>query len=462
MSKSNSTEKSNKSNAKRSSLKIIISFQLGNMMWFMVNQVFRMRILAYNEYVLGLDPILFLIAFGIFTVYNMFNDPIIGHLCDKSTRLVKRWGKRFPFIMIGAFPFSFMLIFIFTNPMTEVIGKFIWFLSFMFLFDTFFSLMDINRWGLFPKKFITDRDRKRAGFVEAIVDTIGIALGFLIPMLILTPGIGFGKTAIGYSVQAIVVSVVAFILALLMIPGVREPEEVRQRQVNLDQFEYSSLIEDLKRAGKNKNFLGYLMFFVSYSIAMGAVMGVMSIFAAKVLESPGLGELVFFPYLLLVPLTAPFWYRISNKIGIRKVLIIGAILMPLSAIPLLFTPSSTVGMILTLIVASFAGISDGAIESMNAPVFSSIVDKSAVEKKKREEGLFRGIVVFFQRTSYFIWILFYEIITTMAGDPLGLRIYISLFPLAVMGIGVILFIKYYTITQEDLEKTIEKLDELNL
>lgn len=75
MSRSNSTEKSNKSERKRTPLGIIISFQLGNLVWFMINQGFRMRILGYNENVMNLNSVLFLVAFAIFTVYNMFNDP---------------------------------------------------------------------------------------------------------------------------------------------------------------------------------------------------------------------------------------------------------------------------------------------------------------------------------------------------------------------------------------------------
>ncbi|TFF87451.1 MAG: hypothetical protein EU550_03200, partial [Promethearchaeota archaeon] len=106
---SKSTNEKSKPKGKKQSVGIIISFQLGNLIWFMINQGFRTRIFEFNEDVLGINEILFLVAFAIFTVYNMFNDPIIGHFCDRSTRFVPRWGKRFPFILMGAFPFSLML-----------------------------------------------------------------------------------------------------------------------------------------------------------------------------------------------------------------------------------------------------------------------------------------------------------------------------------------------------------------
>ncbi len=462
---STSTEKNKDSNVRKSSLKIVASFQLGNLIWFMINQGFRMRILEYNTNVMQLNSILFLLSFGIFTIYNMINDPLIGHFCDKSTRFVKRWGKRFPFILMGAFPFSFMLMLVFFNPFSgNEIGVFLWFVGMMLLFDTFFSLMDVNRWGLFPKKFPSDQERKLAGFVEAILDTIGIALGFIIPGLILDPDIGIGETPWGYFVQAALLSGLSFILVILMIPGIRETKEVRERQLQLEQFEYSNMMEDLKIATGNKDFLGYLILFVSYSITMGAIMAIMSTFTTDVLYKPGIiGELAFLGYLVFVPVSAPLWYKFSDKVGVRKVLLIGAICMPLAGIPLFFAPADDIGYILTFVVASIAGIADGAIESMNSPVFSSIVDKTAVDNKKREEGLYRGVVVFFQRTSYFIWLFFWILVQIIVQEHiLSIRIYISVFPIIVMGTGVIAFIKLYTISQEDLEDNILKLEKLNL
>ncbi|MBD3197589.1 MAG: MFS transporter [Candidatus Lokiarchaeota archaeon] len=460
---SDSVDKKNTTKKRRNSIGIIFSFQLGNLVWFMVNQGFRMRILGFNDNVLNLTPLLFVTAFAIFTIYNMFNDPIIGHLCDRSTRFVERWGKRFPFILMGGIPFSVILIFIFINPFVgSLIGSFIWFLVFMILFDTFFSLMDVNRWALFPKKFKGDKERKLAGFIEAILDTIGIALGFLIPMIILDPDV-LGKTALGYSVQAIVISVISFILILLMIPGIKEPKEIRARQVKLDQFEYTNILQDLKFASKNRNFLGYLILFVAYSVTMGGIMGLMATYAEKIIGWSGImGELAFLGYLIFVPVTAPIWFKISNKVGARKVLLIGAAALAVSGIPLLFAPADLPGFILTFVVASMAGAVDGAIESMNSPIFSSIVDKTAVENKKREEGLYRGVVVFFQRTSYFIWIFFWESLKLLTGELLGLRIYMSLFPLVVMTIGAIGFWKLYTISQKELERNVIELEELGL
>ncbi|MEJ2294295.1 MAG: hypothetical protein P8Y23_05950, partial [Candidatus Lokiarchaeota archaeon] len=70
--------------------------------------------------------------------------------------------------------------------------------------------------------------------------------------------------------------------------------------------------------------------------------------------------------------------------------------------------------------------------------------------------------VFFQRTSYFVGLFLFEILKIFTGHQLGLRIYMSLFPLVVMAIGAFAFMRLYKISQEELEQNIKELEKLNL
>jgi GPH family glycoside/pentoside/hexuronide:cation symporter len=479
---------------------IIASFELGQFVWFMMNQGFRMRTLNYYQGVLHLDPTLFLLAFLIFTIYNMFNDPLIGHLSDKSTRFVKKWGKRFPFILMGAIPFCFVPIFLFSSPVVDSITNpqfinqiaiFTWLILWMFVFDGLFSLWDVNRIALFPKKFKTNDERTLAGLYEAIMDTIGIAMGFLIPIFVFAV---FRKTLFGYTLQAVIMSIISFILILLMIPGIREPDELRERQIKIDQWEKSKFFGGMKIALKDRNFLGYVILFTCYSITMGMVMSGIPWFVSDILGLGALGEIAFLGYVIAVPITAPLWYRLAKKIGIRKVTFLGAVFLAVSALVLLFVPSGMVGFVFTTIVAVMTGLVDGALESMVMPIFSSIVDQQTIKYKKREEGLYRGIVVFFQRLSFFIGFLLLWIIQVYFGYThvetpgwlldvpsffrdfikpyavpvnapfalLGFRFYMSLFPLIIMSIGAVSFWLLYRITPEKLQENIATLEGMGL
>ena len=77
-----------------------------------MSQLYSQQMTFYYQSFIGLDITLFLIAQLIFMVYNMFNDPFLGYLSDRSKRFTKRWGKRFPFIIMGAIPWVIMPILI--------------------------------------------------------------------------------------------------------------------------------------------------------------------------------------------------------------------------------------------------------------------------------------------------------------------------------------------------------------
>jgi Na+/melibiose symporter-like transporter len=263
-----------------------------------------------------------------------------------------------------------------------------------------------------------------------------------------------------------------------MIPGVMEPEELKERQIHLDNVEAKlktdNFFTGMKITLRDKHFVGFLTLFTCYSITMGMVMSGIPWFVSDILELSALGELAFLPYVIAVPITAPFWYKLGKKIGIRKVTLMGGSLLGISSIMLIFVPPGFIGFVIAGIVAGLTGLVDGAMESMVMPVFSSIVDNHTLKTKKRKEGLYRGVMVFFQRLSFFIgffllWIIqmFFGYDHNLGADntfiaKLGFRFYMSLFPLIIMSIGAIAFWKFYRLSKEELEKNIKELEVLNI
>ena len=228
---------------------------------------------AFYLDILKMSPTFYLVALVIFTLYNMIKDPILGYLSDRSSRFTKRWGKRFPFIMMGAIPWALMPFFFFVAPSALIIGQlglFIWYLVVQCANDTAFSLFDVNRIALFPDKFRHPEDRKKTGFITVFLETTGVILGVVIPILILEI---LGPEE-GYVIQAIVISTIGVLLVFLMIPGVREDEEMRERRFQLNiSMEGGPFFKSLFTAIKDKNLLGYIIFYLCYGTTMGIVMG---------------------------------------------------------------------------------------------------------------------------------------------------------------------------------------------
>ena len=459
----------NKTDFKRYPKRILASFQLGNLVGLMMSQMYSQQFSIYYLNTVGLDDTLFFIAMTIFTVFNMFNDPLLGYLCDRSTRFTSKWGKRFPFILIGAFPYALMVIVLYTAHLVFLPDQwaiFFWLLIFYCIQDSVFSLYDINRVALFPDKFRDIEDRRTAGTITAFLETIGVLLGILIPTLLVD------EAGNGWDTTAVVVAIISIVIFILMIPGVKEDQEIRERRMKIDEtMERSSFFGGIKLTLKDKNFLSYVILYTMYTSAMGVVMLSIPFFIQDYLLLPKEFENVLIVYVLFVIVAAPLWYKLSKKIGIKKVAIIGACILGSAGIPFFLIPYGPDGIGLLFLVLIAAGFVDGAIISMTMPIFSSVIDNAAIKSGKRQEGIYQGTYVFFSRLGIFIRYLAQYIIFLIFGyesptnDPtqlFGLKIQISLIPSILMIIGVILFWKLYTITTEQIELNSKKLKELNL
>ena len=251
-----------------------------------------------------------------------------------------------------------------------------------------------------------------------------------------------------------------------MIPGVREDQEMRQRRSRIDKALTEPFFIGLKSALRDKHFVGYMALFVAYTSTMGLVMATIPFFVQDILQLSKIGETIVLFYVAAVIISAPIWYKISFKIGIKKVALIGICLLACMGLPLLFVPTGPEGLLLVIIIFSLSGFVDGAM-----PLFSSVVDNATIESGKRQEGLYNGIWMFFSRVSIAIRAIVFLIVSITFGyhsgstDPyalMGLRFQMSVFPMIICSFGIYFFWRLYKITPEQLEFNVEKIKELKL
>ncbi|MFX0138814.1 MAG: MFS transporter [Candidatus Hodarchaeota archaeon] len=454
---------------KRYPKKIISSFQLGNLAGLMMSQMYSQQLTYFYLSVAGLDIALYVVAMLLYMVFNMFNDPVLGYFCDKSSRFTEKWGKRFPFIVIGM-PWVFIVIFIYMPPSVDEVGQFglfLWLLIFLCIYDLIFSLFDINRVGLFPDKFRHPKDRKWGGAITTVLETIGILLGVLIPVL----SVEFLGQNEGWRIQAIIIALVGFVCMVLMLPGIREDEEMRQRRSQLDKEVHDPFFKGLASSLKDRHFVGVMILYIAYGSTMSLIMASIPFFVQDILLLSKIGETIMLFYIFTVIISAGIWYKLSFRWGMKKVTIIGACLLGCVSLPILFVPTGPEGLILVIIIFAVGGFVDGAIISMTMPLFSTVVDNATIETGKRKEGLYKGIWVFFSRISLAIRAIIFWIVAVTTGyhsgstDPselMGLRIQVSIFPFMMMTIGIIFFWRLYKISPELAEANVKKLKELKL
>jgi len=170
------------------SSKIHLSYGLGGFIVNFITAALIVRTIYFYENELYLSITLIGVAFFIFGAWNMVNDPLLGFLCDRKTRLTERWGRRFPWFIIGAFIYSCTYLLIFIVPFKDQMGMFFWLLITLILYELFYSLWQINWLSIYPDKFRSQKERTKVSSLGALAALLGVALGIILPPLFIKYG----------------------------------------------------------------------------------------------------------------------------------------------------------------------------------------------------------------------------------------------------------------------------------
>lgn len=460
----------NKIYEKRSK-KTLFQIQLGYLLTNMTGIVWGYLQFFYTTVVL-LPIQLFMVANVIFIIYNAINDPIIGHYTDKSTRFVDRWGKRFPWIVIGIIGTGITLMLVFLvpipNPTQATTSIFIWLLITLILNDTFYALFFVNLASIFQYKVRDDADRRISGGFLIVAGSIGMILPTIfLPLIVELMG---RSTIFAWTIQAMVFGAVYFIILLIMIPAIRETKEMKAHWAEIGTRKKTSFVKAFIAGLKLRSFDAYIISSLLYAVTTTVTMATLPFFVVYVLgmDLTG-GTLPMLLFLLAVPASSPIWIKLGNKWGSRKVYILGFFLMIPFYLPFLWIQNY----ILIIILFLGLGIVFGAQSVMQHPIDANVIEEACTVTEARNEGIYNGVQTFIVTFAGAAQVLLIGGVQLLTGfDPeatiqganavLGIRLLLSLVPIIVLTIGGLLFWLLYDITPEKVCEIEEKLKELGL
>lgn len=416
--------------------------------------------------VLLVPQLMIVVIYLVYSIGEAINDPLIGYFADRSKRFTSRYGKRYPWIMIGVIFGPFILILSFIKISLDVTILVIWLIITMLLHDTFLTSVEINHNALFPDLFRGTSHRGKVVWIGSIIGgIITIVAGGLIPSLI---------SSIGYLGAVIIVVIIVYLSVIPYNFGIREPEEMKSFRAELDATNRgTSPIKDIiKRVFKDKNWMGIVIGGFTWAVGGACFLYGLNFFVIDNLGG-NIGDTAI-PLMLIYLvgfLLAPLWVWISSKIGNRKAYIVG---MSLNIIGffLLFFVTDLLGVI---ILFTFQGIGFSATSGVIYGLLRAEgIDNAAVNSGKREEGSYTSVWKFFTAFSYFFQTLIFAAVSGITGyDPAlgtgntnfaksGLIFQMSIIPMIIFLIGTIAFALMYKITKEETIEIKNKLEEMNL
>ena len=202
--------------------KNLIMFPLGTVGRDMVYALITNFLLSYILFTRGLNAAQLTAVTAIMVgarVFDALNDPIMGNIIERTRT---RWGKFKPWLVIGILSTSVVIYLLFNTNLQG--WSFIWFFGVAyFLFSITYTMHDISYWGMVPA--LSSDANARNQFTSRATLFAGIgstAANVLIPMFT-TGSMAIGGSAnIAYGRIALVVCLLAPLFLCFTVFGVRE------------------------------------------------------------------------------------------------------------------------------------------------------------------------------------------------------------------------------------------------
>ncbi|MBY8987289.1 MAG: MFS transporter [Candidatus Lokiarchaeota archaeon] len=456
------------SSYKTPSILNILSFSTSGFWSMFAWSVFGSYVFFFYEVAVGLPAIYIFLAMLLFTLWDAINDPLVGFLTDRIFKFTRKFGKRFPWIIIGILPANFVFVLLFLPPTYDASNPWVlfgWILFTTCLFDTVTTLCFVNVEALFPDKFRTDSARRKARGWGTPLSIIALPFASIIPPLIITLNNPVTYIPLAWLCVGILVT-----MSLLFLPGMRENKAIKDRYF-ISQVERVSFVTTLKSTLKQKSFVIYIVLFFGFQVVTGSLTGSIPYTVEIVLGGPnpeGDTILLFAFFLQGAMIGAIVWIFLAKKIkNNKKTAVIGGVTLTLSTLLSAFY----IGLIDSLVYITILGFTMGNFWGLMTIYFADVMDERMIITKSDVRGATVGVQAFFSRLSRAVQITTFAIVHILTGfiegqttqtelAKLGIRLHMSVIPAIILAICTFIYWKYYPITPQIWMENKKKLKEL--
>jgi len=413
-----------------------------------------------------LDPWLAGLAFALsFGVLNALSAPLIGSLSD---RVRTRFGRRRPFIMIGA-PLTILFFVLLWSPptggkpLTDPLGfgVFLFVLIILGAWAWTYSMAAVTWFALFPEMWESVKDRSEVVMYRQIFGVVGGALAVAVfPILVVVMAGRFGEFNgwiwAGFILGAVFAG--AYVSSLL---GINERKEF-SADTSLP------MGKAIIATFSNKTLRTYVMIDLMTWCMTGWLSATMPYFVTK---SLGLMEgdvaLLMAPSMIGIFAFFLLWRAVYLRYGPKLTLGAAIITFTLSFFPCLYVQSVWQG----ALWAFFVGAAMGGVLLAREVMMGDVVDEDEIKTGARREGSCFGAFIAIEKISFVIIgfstaVLLSVFIGYVPGKPepafmdMGIRIGMFLFTALYMVVALI-FLSRYPLGKEKVAVLCKQVEELH-
>ena len=344
-------------------------------------------------------------------IFDIITDPIVGYLSDRTH---SRWGRRVPWMVIGALILSGGIIGLFGVPQSlSLFGTIIWVGGFFALATVGFTMVAIP-YGATAGEMTQDPKERSTmmGFRMAFA-SVGILLGgAVIPQLA-------GGTREGHFIAAIYVAPIIILSIWGSLWSTRTAPRILSPSAR-------GFMSTWLLVFKNKPFVILVCLYGIMTLAIALITAGLPFAAIYLifdsgnsLLSPassalGILSLLFACFVFGSILSQAFWVWMSARLGKVGALIFGLVIYIILLIAI-FVNLPSVDIMLMAILFVVAGMTNGAYQQIPWAIYPDLMDITRIESGDAIEGAFSAIWLFGQKVANAIAPLMLSLILALFG-----------------------------------------------
>jgi GPH family glycoside/pentoside/hexuronide:cation symporter len=362
------------------------------------------------------------------------DDAIVGYFSDRTRT---RFGRRIPYIVLGAPLWSIFFVLLFTPPPDAGNAATAVYLLFVFEAVSLFRSVVVSPYeALLPEMAATSDERVSLEAIKVYLGVAGTAIGLVVSTVLVHE--------VGFRAMAVTIGALALICQYVAIAGVWDRAKLSRIPARI------GFRDALRATFRNRSFQVLLPTIVLFALAfqllqtdipfyVHAIVGKHSWLSATLLFAVAIGAA-----LISLPLFARLAQRTSKRHAYSLSMLAAAATFPLLGIAgLLPGIPATVQL---LVVAALVGAPIGAHFLFPVPLTADVIDDDSAKTELRREATYLGSSSFVERTANSVAPLLI-VLVRLLGDTRGHSVGVRLVgPLA----GLILLAAYLIFQAYDL------------
>ncbi|MBO5524016.1 MAG: MFS transporter [Roseburia sp.] len=438
-----------------------VSYGLGAVGKDMVYMLSASYILYYYQDILGVSAIAMGIILMAARVFDAFNDPIMGVLVAKTKT---KWGKFRPWLLIGTVLNAIVLYFMFAAPPALDGNGLVAYAAIAYvLWGVTYTMMDIPYWSMIPAFTEGGKERENLSTLARSCAGVGSAIVTIITMKCVYV-LGQNNEREGFRWFALIVAVVFVVFILITCANIKEKSTVDMDTPSVGQMFKALLQNDQAMTVVITIVLincsiyitsNLVIYFFKYDFGGSEWYNSYTLFNTFGGGIQILAMMLFFPLLR----------RFLSSIQVFYVSFASAIAGYAVLLVLMFTNMTNI--FLLFVPAFFIFAANGMLSVLTTVFLANTVDYGELKNNRRDESVIFSMQTFVVKLASGVAALVASVCLSLcnlsndtsgtaveasAGSVAGLRMTMTVVPIAGLLVAVYLFHKKYILTEQKVEE----------